>query len=130
MNNVKESVDFCESIFKETEAALSEHKGNENIQLPALHAIVTSRLNVPPHKIKEVDPFMRFYVRNHPDYHVTRGAKGGVEKMSSFLKKESDKEAKESAKKVVAAQVAAKTAPAPASVAQTNVDADVVEDES
>jgi hypothetical protein len=38
-------------------------------------------------QVKEFDPIVRYYVRNNPEYHVTRGAHGGIMRSSDRQKK-------------------------------------------
>jgi hypothetical protein len=44
------------------------------------------------------EPIIREYVRTHPDWHVTRGAHGGIMRASEKQKKEDTRLAKEKAK--------------------------------
>jgi len=131
-DNVKNYLAFCQEISEATEQALSEYflKSEENLQFPTLVTMVGNIIKHDPKIVGDVDQHIRQYVRRHPDYRVSRGAKGGIMKMATFLKREAGKAAQEAAKKVIAAQVEAKVAAAvvvtPAAVDTAAVVADGV----
>ena len=95
-------------VFEATELALNEWKGEGNLQFPILLGMVAIRLNWDEKQVRENDPFIRKYVRNHSEWHVTRGAHGGIMRSSDKQKKESVKLAKEEAKKTIELALQAK----------------------
>jgi hypothetical protein len=74
-------------------------------------------LNWDEKQLREADPFVRKYVRSHPDWHVTRGAHGGIMRASEKQKKEAAKAAKELASKQMKDAIEAKAAAAQAAKA-------------
>lgn len=73
--------EFYRSIFLAVEEVLAEHSGDDSIQLPALiKTVILDRVKGNVSLIKEMDPFIRDYIRNHPIYESVRGVKGGVRK--------------------------------------------------
>lgn len=98
-----------------TDTALSEWlaKNEEgNLQFPVLLLSMAAKMNWDDKTMRENDPIVRKYVRNHPDWYVTRGAHGGIMKRSERDKKEQAKAAKELAKKQVQEAIEAKAAQA------------------
>ena len=53
---------------------------------------------------------IREYIRNHPDWYVTRGAHGGIMRFSEKQKKDAIVEAKKKAKEEINAQLDAEVA--------------------
>ena len=94
-------------LFDVTDQALSEWTGEGNLQFPALLLKMAVRLNWSDKQMREADPFVRKYVRSHPDWHVTRGAHGGIMRASERQKKEELRVAKELAKKQLQDQIEA-----------------------
>jgi hypothetical protein len=101
-------IDDLLPIFQATEQALNEWNGEGNLQFPVLLGMVAVRLNWDEKQVRENDPFIRKYVRNHDDWHVTRGAHGGIMRASDKQKKESLKTAKDAAKKQIEEALQAK----------------------
>ncbi len=110
--NVKNYLGFCQEVSEATEQALVEHfaKSEENLQFPTLVTAVSGIINCDSKIFGDVDQHVRQYVRRHPDYHVSRGAKGGIMLKAIYEKRLAGKAATEAAKKVIAAQVEAKVA--------------------
>ena len=108
---VQRSTNFCNQVFLETEVSLDEYfqKNEGNLQFPALLGMVGVRLKLDPKTLKDIDPFIRYHVRSHPDYYVSRGAKGGIMKRESYQSKLDAKAAKEAAKKQIEDQIDTKT---------------------
>lgn len=106
-------------LFDMTDQALTEWTGEGNLQFPALLLTMAAKLNWSDKQMREADPFVRKYVRSHPDWHVTRGAHGGIMRASEKQKKEAAKVAKDLAKKQLQEAIDAKIA-----AAQTNVSTD------
>ncbi len=108
---VKQKVlDELSELFDVTDKALSEWTGDGNLQFPALLLTIAVKMNMSDKQMREADPFVRKYVRSHPDWHVTRGAHGGIMRASEKQKKEALKAAKELAKKQMQDEIDAKTA--------------------
>jgi hypothetical protein len=118
---VKQRVlDELAELFDVTDKALSEWTGEGNLQFPALLLRMAARMNWTDKQMREADPFVRKYVRSHPDWYVTRGAHGGIMRASEKQKKEADKAAKDLAKKKLQDEIDAKVAAAQAAAAQAN----------
>lgn len=111
-NNIQNTIDLLLPIFTATEDALNGWSGEGNLQLPVLLGMVGIKLGWDEEKIRQNDPIIRMYVRNHSDWYVTRGAHGGIMKRSDRDKKEAIKVAKEAAKVQIKALVDAKVAEA------------------
>lgn len=110
-NPVIQSVlDELTQLFISTDQALSEWSGEGNLQFPVLLGMMAVKLNWDEKQVREADPFVRKYVRSHPDWHVTRGAHGGIMRMSEKQKKEAAKAAKDQAKKQMQEALEAKAA--------------------
>lgn len=110
-NSVIQKVfDDLTPIFQATEQSLNDWNGKGNLQFPILLGMIAVRLNWDEKQVRENDPFVRKYVRNHPDWYVTRGAFGGIMKAEDKQKKEEDKAAKDLAKKQMKAAIEAKAA--------------------
>ena len=80
-----------EQLFDATDEALNEWTGEGNLQIPVLLGMVSLKLNLDEKQVRKADPFIREYVRNHPDWYVTRGAHGGIMKSAEKNKKEKAK---------------------------------------
>jgi hypothetical protein len=104
------------SLFELTDEVLSEWQGEGNLQIPVLLGMMAVKMNWDEKQVRENDALIRYYIRRNPDWHVTRGAHGGIMRTSDKQKKEDAKLAKETAKKqmqeAIAAKVAASTIPA------------------
>jgi hypothetical protein len=97
-------------LFDVTDQALSEWTGDGNLQFPALLLKMAVKLNWTDKQMREADPFVRKYVRSHPDWHVTRGAHGGIMRASERQKKEAARAAKELVKKQLQDEIESKAA--------------------
>jgi hypothetical protein len=133
--NIQTQIDELTPIWTATDEVLDDWKGEGCLQLPILMGMLAVKFNWSDKQMRENDPFVRRYLRHHDKWHVTRGAHGGIMKLSDKQKKDAEKEAKDLARKQVEAAVAAKAAQlAAASVAATNpvvvqVDSSVDEDD-
>jgi hypothetical protein len=105
------------AIFQATDQALSEWTGEGNLQFPVLLGMIAVRMKWDEKQVRDADPFVRFHVRNHPDWHVTRGAHGGIMRKSDKDKKEALQLAKQLAKKQMSDALEAKAAEAMSSSA-------------
>lgn len=102
------------SLFSNIDSSLEEYdwENNKTLQFPTLLASLAVKMNWDEQEIRRNDPLVRFYIREHNDWHVTRGAHGGIMRMSDKAKKEQSKSAKNAAKEAARAAVEAKEAPA------------------
>lgn len=118
---IDEHAAFHRSVCEHTDQALSEYfqKNTENLQFPTLLTMVTLQMKLDAKDTKEVDPMIRTFVRNHPEYYVSRGAKGGIMKIESHQKKVDAKAAKEAQKKLLQDQIDAKVAASSSTNLQT-----------
>ena len=82
--------------------------------------MIAVRMKWDEKQVRDADPFVRFHVRNHPEWHVTRGAHGGIMRKSDKDKKEALRLAKELAKKQMSDALEAKAAGAIASSAASD----------
>jgi hypothetical protein len=120
---IEPTLENLRALFKATEQALSEWTGEGNLQFPVLLGRMALAQNWNDKQVREADPFVRYYVRNHSDWHVTRGAHGGIMRASEKQKKEAVKAAKEAARALVdAATAAAKEKEAAKLAAASSVD--------
>ena len=125
MSDVKgKLLNELEELFRVTDQALSEWIGDGNLQFPVLLGSIAVKMNWDEKQLRENDPFVRKYVRNHPDWFVTRGAHGGIMRASEKQKKEVAKAAKEAASKQVKDAIEAKVALAATQVSETDQDSD------
>jgi hypothetical protein len=103
-------VEELTQVFNTTDQVLSEWTGEGNLQFPILLGMIGAKMQWDDKQMREADPFVRKYVRNHPAWHVTRGAHGGIMRASERDKKEAVKQAKELAKKQMKEAIEAKAA--------------------
>jgi hypothetical protein len=117
---ISNNLEKLTAIFAATDQALSEWVGDGNLQFPVLLGMIAVRMQWNEKQVRDADPFVRFHVRNHPEWHVTRGAHGGIMRRSDKDKKEALRLAKELAKKQMSDALEAKAAEAIASSAASN----------
>lgn len=111
MNNTIQTVtDQLMAIFQATEEALSSYQGEGNLQFPTLMGILAAKMNWSEKQVRESDPIVRYYVRNNPEWHVTRGAHGGIMRASDRQKKEQLRVAKDALKQQMKATIEAAAA--------------------
>lgn len=108
-NSVQLVLDELANIYKVTDEVLSDWKGDGNLQFPVLMGMIAVKLNWDDKQLREADPLVRFYVRKHPEWYVTRGAHGGIMKVADRQKKESDKASKIALKNKMKADIEAQT---------------------
>lgn len=113
--NVNHVLDRLSVIFLATEEILNDWSADTNLQFPALLSMLTARFNWNEKQLKEADAVVRYYVRNNPDWHVTRGARGGIMRAADKQKKQQALLLKEAAKKQMKEKIEA-SASASASV--------------
>lgn len=96
------AMDRLTPIFKVVDEVLGEWskdpKSEGCLQFPVLMGMLAVKTTWTDKQARENDPFIRWYVRNHPEWHVTRGAHGGIMKAEDKQKKEAVKIAKLAAK--------------------------------
>jgi hypothetical protein len=111
-DTINDNLETLRALFQSIDQVLNEWTGEGNLQVPVLLGMMAVKFNWNEKQVRENDPFVRFHVRNHPDWHITRGAGGGIMRASEKQKKEAIRLAKELAKKQMAdaleAQAAAK----------------------
>lgn len=77
---------------------LSAWSGEGCLQFPNLLGSIQAKLGWDDKQLRANDPIIREYIRNHPDWYVTRGAHGGIMRASDKQKKEDALAAKVKAK--------------------------------
>jgi hypothetical protein len=100
-------------VFDSTEEVLTAWTSTESLKFPHLLDQLAAKLDWDEPAKRRNDPFVRGYIHSHPDWKSSRGAKGGIQRASVFNKKLEDKQAKEAAKREMAASIEAKTAAQP-----------------
>lgn len=110
MNNTAKEKIMSEisELIDATDDALNNWTGDGNLQFPVLLGIIGTKQGWDERQARRADPFVREYVRNHPDWYVTRGAHGGIMKASDQQKKNAAKIAKETVKKQIQEVIDAK----------------------
>jgi hypothetical protein len=106
--HIQTATDFCRSIFTETDTIINEYSGKDNMKFPDLINLVSIKLAFAPELLPQVDPFIRYYVRSNPEFHTSRGAKGGIERMSVYQARVKAQQAKSEAKKQITELLEAK----------------------
>jgi hypothetical protein len=135
MNNnpaIQSFLDDQVPYLEVVDEVLKEWNGEGCLQFPTLMGIVTTKLGWVGKEGEKIarakEPIIREYVRTHPDWHVTRGAHGGIMRQSEKQKKEDLRLAKEKAKAelnaALDAEVARKKAEAEANQIATPAIAD------
>ena len=94
-------------IFTATEEALNAFQGDGNLQFPNLLSTLANKFGWNENEVRQADPLVRFYVRNHPDWYVTRGAHGGIMRTADRQKKSDAKSVKDALKKQMKASIEA-----------------------
>jgi hypothetical protein len=120
-NTVQTVLDKLSPLFKTTDEVLTEWsvgKSEGNLQFPVLLGMIAVKMNWDEKMLRENDPMVRYYVRNNPEWHVTRGAHGGIMRATDKQNKVAAKQAKDAIKAQLVAAIDAKTS--------SNVISDVV----
>ena len=104
----KEVINDLLPIFDATELALNEWQGEGNLQMPVLIELIAKKLNWDDKQARRSDPFVREYIRKSKEWHITRGAYGGIMRAQDKQKKEDAKSAKSSIRKQMEAAIEAK----------------------
>ena len=111
--SVDNTLDKIKEVLEFVEESLSEWTGNGNLQFPVLIQMVAVKANWDEKQLRLNDALVRYHVRHHDDWYVTRGAHGGIMRKTDKQKKDAEKLAKETAKNQVKAALAAKVADKP-----------------
>jgi hypothetical protein len=110
MSNVINTVtEKLTTIFTATEEALNAWQGEGNLQFPNLLATLAAKFTWNENDVRQADPLVRFYVRNHPDWYVTRGAHGGIMRTADRQKKTDAKSVKDALKQQMKASIESQT---------------------
>jgi len=111
-NNIQNYFDSqLAPLFNVVEEVLNDWTGDKCYQLPVLLMNIATRMNwdTDGKQLRAKDSIIRDYIRNHPDWDITRGAHGGVVRRSAKLNKEAAAKAKresiEAAKKEIMATI-------------------------
>jgi len=67
--------------------ALSEYTGTGNLQFPTLMETLMAKMGLNTTQFRGLDPLVRFYISNHPDWISRRGAHGGIMRRADVQKK-------------------------------------------
>ncbi len=101
-------------MFQVVDEVLNDWTGEGCLQFPTLMGTVTAKLGWVGKEGDKIaranEPIIRDYVRNHPDWYVTRGAHGGIMRASEKQKKEEARLAKEKARAELTAALEAELA--------------------
>jgi hypothetical protein len=122
MSNTKLIEEFAK-LSETVDEVLNDWHGEGNLQFPNLMTMMATKLNWDEKKTRECDPIVRYCVRNHPDWYVTRGAHGGIMRVSDKKSKETSKTTKATLKAQMKAEIEAKVALSVSNDQTTNGDA-------
>jgi len=110
-NNHRQLIlDKFDSIFKTAEEILSEWTGSGNLQFPIFMGMIAIKMNWDTKQIRRSDPILRFYIKEHPDWNLTKGAHGGIQRMTDKQKKDAIVVAKNDVKNQLKVFIEAKAA--------------------
>ena len=112
--SIQSFLDTQVSYLLVVEEILNEWNGEGCLQFPNLMSTLIIKMDWQDKEGEKTarakEPIIREYVRTHPDWHVTRGAHGGIMRASEKQKKEDARLAKEKAKAEVNAALEAEVA--------------------
>lgn len=103
---------------------LNEWNGEGCLQFPTLLGLISIKLNWNEKQTRANDPIIREFVRNHPNWYVTRGAHGGIMRSSERQKKLDAEVAKKKAKEEINAMLETRAALNNAVVSTGSVDSE------
>jgi hypothetical protein len=86
--HIQSFLDSKISMLLAVDEFLSAWNGEGCLQFPNLLGSIQAKLGWDDKQLRANDPIIREYIRNHPDWYVTRGAHGGIMRMSEKQKKE------------------------------------------
>lgn len=130
-NTVQTVLDELSPLFKTVDEVLTEWaagKTEGNLQFPVLLGMIAFRMNWDEKQVRENDPLVRYYVRHNPDWHVTRGAHGGIMRAADKQNKLAAKAAKDAVKAQLKAAIDTKAAAATSSDKATDTVVDLDDD--
>lgn len=109
--HIQSYLDSKVHMFQIVDEVLNDWTGEGCLQFPTLMGTVTIKMNWEGEEGEKLaranEPIIRDYVRNHPNWYVTRGAHGGIMRASEKQKKEEALAAKKRAKAELAAAIEA-----------------------
>src|ERR1700723_1490139 len=108
--NIQRQVDKLIPIWEATDEILNDWKGDGCLQVPTLISKLAVMFNWDDEQVRKNDPFVRSYVKDHDDWHITRGAHGGIMRRADKDKKDAALALKKAAKEQVEAAAKAKEA--------------------
>ena len=87
-SQIELEIDNCYNVFSLTQEFLNDWVSDKNIQFSKILEFVCVKLSITDAlRIKESDNLIRMFVRKHPDWHIIKGNKGGIMRMSKFKDK-------------------------------------------
>lgn len=101
-------LDLFYSIFEQVDIVLDSYQGSSKMQVPNLVAQVGKNLDMDDKQIKEADPIIRYYIRNHDKWCSSRGRTGGIELRDNKTAKLAAKAAQQEIKDQLKASILAK----------------------
>lgn len=107
--HIESFLNNLEPVLSTVDQILNEWTGEGCLQLPELLSRTNLKLNWDERQARAYDPIIREFIRNHPEWHVTRGARGGIMRASDKQKKLDAEVAKKKAKDEIKAILDAKT---------------------
>ena len=130
--HIQSYLDSKVSMFQIVDEVLNDWTGEGCLQFPTLMGTVTAKLGWVGKEGEKIaranEPIIRDYVRNHPDWYVTRGAHGGIMRASEKQKKEEARLAKEKARAELTAALEAELARKKAEAQQVIAPAAIIAD--
>lgn len=107
--SVKVVIEKLNAMFVVADQVLTEWDYNSgNLQFSTLLSIMSSKLNWSDKDKTESDAVVRYYIRNNPNYYVTRGAHGGIMSADVKGKKDQAKQVKEQLKSQMKSMIESK----------------------
>ena len=91
-------VKFVQKVFEATETSLESFSFEKNLQCPELVKMVMLNMGLDQSNVKEIDPYVRMYLKDHPSYVSSRGRNGGIMPRSKKSSKQQNKSARAAAK--------------------------------
>jgi len=92
MSKIEANLELVKTVWETTELCLKDHDYNKsNLQFPDLMSKIVSSLELDEKMAREMDAIVRFHVRRHEGYGVTRGAHGGIVCLATKRAKEEAK---------------------------------------
>jgi hypothetical protein len=107
-DSIKASLATLEVLFEQVDNELNDYKDEKCLEVPTLIGVLATKYGWNEKEVKENDHLVRFYIRRHPDWVITRGAHGGITRRSNIQAKIQAKANKEAAKKLIKDAIDAK----------------------